>query len=140
MANTSSFQIDNFLEHIKRSASKAMDTDWTSNETTSSSSYANTMATTAAATFNHSSPLKTTRTRSSCFDISSISGTFAAQIQSNTQKVSKYMQSISGGNKKETFGFLYLEKGGWTANIKIIQRQSGAQIEMGAHIGYFYIL
>lgn len=76
MANPSSsieMQIDNFLEHFKRSASKAMDTDWTYNETTSSN-YANTSAATAAAAFNHSSPLKTTKTRSSCFDISSISG------------------------------------------------------------------
>lgn len=79
MANTSSsleMQIDNFLEHFKRSASKAMDTDWTTTNEFTSSGYANAMATseTAAAVFNHSSPLKTTKTRSSCFDISSMSG------------------------------------------------------------------
>lgn len=82
MANTPSsieMQIDNFLEHFKRSASKAMDNDWKSTESTSNYGHttASTIATTAAS-FNHSSPLKTTRTRSSCFDISqlgSISGT-----------------------------------------------------------------
>lgn len=115
MANTSSFQIDNFLEHFKRSASKSkMDsTDWTSNEATSSQGYANAMATTAAATFNHSSPLKTTRTRSSCFDISSISG------------------SRTFGHNKGNFR----EWGGRTEpSLNTIQ----SQIEMGAHIGYFY--
>lgn len=69
MTNTPSsieMQIDNFLEHFKRSASKAMDTEWVPTE--SSAIYANT----TAASFNHSSPLKTTRTRSSCFDISQL--------------------------------------------------------------------
>lgn len=115
MANTSSFQIDNFLEHFKRSASKSkMDsTDWTSNEATSSQGYANAMATTAAATFNHSSPLKTTRTRSSCFDISSISGS-----------------STFGHNKGN-----FREWGGRTEpSLNTIQ----SQIEMGPHVGYFY--
>lgn len=79
MANTPSsleMQIDNFLEHFKRSASKAMDTDWTTTESTIN--YGHIPTTTTAASFNHSSPLKTTRTRSSCFDMSelgSISGT-----------------------------------------------------------------
>lgn len=74
MTNTPSsieMQIDNFLEHFKRSASKAMDTDWVTTE--SSANYANTTTTaTTAASFNHSPPLRTTRTRSSCFDISQL--------------------------------------------------------------------
>ncbi|XP_031630381.1 guanine nucleotide exchange factor DBS isoform X3 [Contarinia nasturtii] len=77
MANTPrsiEVQIDNFLEHFKRSASKAMDTDWITTE--SSPNYATTTTTTTpamtAASFNHSSPLKTAKTRSSCFDISQL--------------------------------------------------------------------
>lgn len=70
MANTPSsieVQIDNFLEHFKRSASKAMDTDWISSE--SQTNY----STTAAVSFNHSTSLKTMKTRSSCFDITQLS-------------------------------------------------------------------
>ncbi|XP_055311339.1 guanine nucleotide exchange factor DBS isoform X6 [Sitodiplosis mosellana] len=73
MANTSSsieVQIDNFLEHFKRSASKAIDTDWIT--TDQSSNYANTTRAMTVASFNHSSPLKTMKTRSSCFDISQL--------------------------------------------------------------------
>lgn len=78
MANTPSsleVQIDNFLEHFKRSASKAMDSDWITTE--HPSNYATTTATTAAS-FYQSSALRTAKSRSSCFDISqlsSISGT-----------------------------------------------------------------
>lgn len=78
MANTSSsieVQIDNFLEHFKRSASKAMDTDWITTTSSSIDQSPNNITTTmTAASFNHSSPLKTTKTRSSCFDISQLSG------------------------------------------------------------------
>lgn len=79
MANTTNsieVQIDNFLEHFKRSASKAIDTDWIT--TDQSQNYANTTTTMTAASLNHSSPLNVTKTRSSCFDISqlgSMSGT-----------------------------------------------------------------
>lgn len=87
MSNTASsieMQIDNFLEHFKRSASKAMDTDWISTESTSNYGHTTSTTATTAASFNHSSPLKTTRTRSSCFDISqlgSISGITYHTIQ-----------------------------------------------------------
>lgn len=86
MANTSNsieVQIDNFLEHFKRSASKAMDTDWISGEP--SPNYTTKSATTAAS-FNYSSPLKTTKTRSSCFDIS--------QLGSISGKIKNYSNSI----------------------------------------------
>lgn len=77
MANTPSsieMQIDHFLEHFKRNASKAMDPNSVSSD--SPANYANIMTPTAstAASFNQSIPLKTTKTRSSCFDISAISG------------------------------------------------------------------
>lgn len=68
-SNSIEFQIDNFLEHFKRSASKAMDNDWISNDPISSCS--NSTAKTAAS-FNHQSPLSTARNRSSCIDISQL--------------------------------------------------------------------
>lgn len=98
MANTPNsieYQIDNFLEHIKRSTSKAMDADWITTETltncqttlagtttptptplssASTSSSLSSSTQFAVASFNHkaSSPIKTTRTRNSCFDISQL--------------------------------------------------------------------
>lgn len=83
MSNTTSsieVQIDNFLEHFKRSASKAIDTDWIT--TDQSSNYANTTMT--AASLNHSSPLNVTKTRSSCFDISQLGSMSGTKIKKNT--------------------------------------------------------
>lgn len=79
MANTPS-SIDNFLEHIKRSASKAMDTDWITTETLTNYQ---TSTSTTAASFNHLSPMKTTRTRSSCFDISQLGSSTGKQSDPN---------------------------------------------------------
>lgn len=56
MANTSN-SIDSFLEHIKRSASKAMDSDWITTETLTD--YQTTSTTVAS--FNRSTPLHTTK-------------------------------------------------------------------------------
>lgn len=60
--NSIEMQIDNFLEQFKRSASKAMDGDWTTTSTTSAS---NLISTTS---------LSRSKSRSSCLDIAELSG------------------------------------------------------------------
>lgn len=87
MSNTpnSILQIDNILEHIKRSASKAMDTDWITTESlTSNCQTTSTSPPTAVASFNHyasSATLNKTRTRSSCFDISQLGSSTGNRVR-----------------------------------------------------------
>lgn len=83
MANTPKsieVQIDNFLEHFKRSASKAMDGDWVTHATPSSSrppSVSSPSSGNGAAGEIHSNPLiAALKNRSSCFDISQLSGKY----------------------------------------------------------------
>lgn len=110
MANTPSsleVQIDNFLEHFKRSASKAMDTDWITTE--QSPNYATT-ATTAASYF-HSSPLKTAKARSSCFDISqlsSITGTVRQIWIKPTIKTMAHTMENHPKTKLQYVGYLFV--------------------------------
>lgn len=83
MANTTpksiEVQIDNFLEHFKRSASKAMDGDWVTQATPSSSrppSVSSPSGGNGAAGEMHSNPLIVApKNRSSCFDISQLTST-----------------------------------------------------------------
>lgn len=79
-SNSIEFQIDNFLEHFKRSASKAMDNDWIGNDPTSSCSNSTTKT---AASFNRQSSLSTARNRSSCIDISQL-GSSKGKIYTST--------------------------------------------------------
>lgn len=75
MASTPSsieVQIDNFLEHFKRSATKAMD-QAIGVDTVDCAGPSLVTAVTASSIFGQSSPLTKTRTRSSCFDISQLS-------------------------------------------------------------------
>lgn len=76
MANTTpksiEVQIDNFLEHFKRSASKAMDADWVTQATPSSSRPPSVSSPSNGEM--HSNPLiAALKNRSSCFDISQLS-------------------------------------------------------------------
>lgn len=130
MANTPSsleVQIDNFLEHFKRSASKAMDSDWISAEP--SLNYATTATT--AASFNHSSPLKTAKTRSSCFDISQL-GSMTGKKTWNKQKISEYY-----GRHKQSHPKSELEYVGY---LLVIDRLESNRYEVDGHISLLDLL
>lgn len=64
-------QIDNFLEQFKRSASKAMEGDWTNSST--SASVPTTSLNGTSANINAKS-LTRSKSRASCLDISELSG------------------------------------------------------------------